>query len=442
MPMSFARLCGNLIGSLSAVWLCAGTLCAKVVDVAYGFTADAGGGIAVVRIDTQTGKILDQRVLFQEAGCLAPKKLRRSADRALLLMTDVAPKKPQVFLAAAHAPGDVDRIELTATPDEMRVASGDALIGCADDTLVMIDLARRMVVRTWSAKDELSPPGNRPEDVLILPDGKQVLVSFQKDSKHGKKRGSRLVLLAFPALDTLADIRLPRDHPELHIAHNKREQGPSPEVLLFAGRADTLLVTLDLYGAVALLKGSDIRAGKLGSYDYLPTSLDGAWGTAFPDRATRIEIGGRAYAIVCNAGLGGGAVLVDLSDRRLVRQWHVPPGLAQPVYLPEQRLAVSVRSGKLKQRTDTEVVKEFHPGKAIYLFDFASRDAVAESRVEELRLKVYAVGLTAVAPGASPLVLIAAGRERSADMLLVFDPVAKRFRDRRDAAGRIVCFEH
>ncbi|MFV2066474.1 MAG: YncE family protein [Pirellulales bacterium] len=431
----------NLIVRVIAVWLCAGVLRAEVVEVAYSFTANAGGGVVVVQIDTQTGKILDQRVLFQESDCRAPKKLRRSVDGASLVVTNELSKGPHIFIVATDRPGDIHRIELSDLPDEIRVTNGYALVSCADDTLALIDIAERTVARTWSAEAELSPPGNAPEDMLLLPDGQHVLVSFQKDSKSGRKLGNRLVLFSFPELDVVADMPLPRNRSELHIAHSKREQGPSPEVLLFSEKADTLLVTLDLYGAVAMMKGSGILAGKIDGYRALPTSLDGSWGEAFPDLATQIEIDGRSYAIVCNAGSEGGAVLVDLAERQIVRKWRVPSGLAEPAFLPEARLAVSVRSGKLKRRTETGLVKESHPGKAIYLFDLASPDAAGEANVEELRLKVYAVALTAIDPGESRLILLAAGRGPSASMLLVFDPVAKRFLDRRDAAGHIVCFE-
>lgn len=424
-----------------AAWLSTTAALGDVVGVAYAFTSGSGGGVAVVRVDTRTGRIVDQQTLFQDALCRAPKKLRRSGDGATLAVTNETVHGPHLILSDSQPGGGIERIELTDLPDEIRVSGQQALVSCADDSLALIDLAERTVVGTWSAARELSPPGNAPEDMLFLPGGRRVLVSFQKDSKSGRKRGNRLALLSLPDLRVVADMPLPRNHPELHIAQSKREQGPSPEILLYAPRADALLVTLDLYGAAALLKASQVFAGKLDEPRYLPTSLDGRWGTAFPDRAVLIDADDRPCAIVCNAGPEGGAVLVDLAAGSIVRRWHVPPGLAEPVFLPAQKLAVSVRAGKLKRRTETGLIKERHAGKAIYLFDVASAEAARQTKVVPLRLKVYAVALAAVDRRRSRLILLAAGRDPAANMLLVFDPVAHRFLDRRDAVGTIACFE-
>ena len=67
--------------------------------------------------------------------------------------------------------------------------------------------------------------------------------------------------MQLPELKRLADVRLPRTHPELHIEGNLKEQGPSPEIVLVSEQTNTLLVTLDLYGAVAMMDWSPMQAG-------------------------------------------------------------------------------------------------------------------------------------------------------------------------------------
>ena len=148
-------------------------------------------------------------------------------------------------------------------------------------------------------------------------------VSFQKDSKKGKNKGNRLAIYELPRPRLLADIPLERNHDELHFQGNFQQQGPGPEVVLVSEEDNALFVTLDLYGAILLADWQAALDGRLVNWKYLSTSSDGAWGTAFPDRAGLLKAKGRTYALVFNAGTQGGAVLVDLKgsrDRRSCRR--------------------------------------------------------------------------------------------------------------------------
>ena len=332
-------------------------------------------------------------------------------------------------------------LELPGQPDEARVVGDFALVTCDNDSLAWVDLKRSVVADTWNADSELTPPGNAPQDILLLDEGRRALVSFQKDSTKGKKLGSRLVLLSLPELQTLADIPLPRSRPDLHITGNRQEQGPSPEVLLLCPAANSLVVTLDLYGAVALLDWKAVQGGVVGAYRYLPTSLDGSWGNAFPDRAKLFELGGRPFVLVCNAGPAGGSVLVDVQKGEIVRRWPTPPGLEKPVFLPEIRRAVSVCAGKIKSRSGSSVEKTYEPGDAVYIFDFSAADDPRKATLKVLPQDgVVTAVREVVSSGTSPIVLLATGG-KEADRLRTFDPLREKRLDECEAAGVVKKFE-
>ncbi|OHB79246.1 MAG: hypothetical protein A2W31_08725, partial [Planctomycetes bacterium RBG_16_64_10] len=292
--------------ALAAVYLVAGVACGELAELAYSYRNDRAGGVALLQIDTDSGTIVDQRVLLETATCGHPNKLRRTADRQLFVLANESDREPHMFLAARD---ETKRpaITLPAMPDELRVTDHLAIATCDDDWIALVDLQQGEVVGRWNVGKLLAPPGNMPESVEVAPAATHAVVSLQKDSAKGKKFGSRLAIFTWPAMQLVADIRLPRTHPELHIPGNLQEQGPCPEVVFVAESTDTLLTTLDLYGAVAVMDWSAAKMGTLANCQYLPTSMDGAWGTAFPDRATLFALAGQPHVLVCNAGAGGGA---------------------------------------------------------------------------------------------------------------------------------------
>jgi hypothetical protein len=430
-----------VVTAFALQWAVAGQVGAEVVEVAYSFNGDQGGGVAVVSVDPQTGKMVGHRELFRASDCTAANKVRRSSDRRTILVNNETPKGPHLYLASAQGGLPVP-IELSDEPDEVRIAGRHALVTCADDSLALIDVVGGRRAGRWEADEELDPPGNAPEDATVLPDGKTAVVSFQKDSGKGKKLGSRLVVMQLPELKPLADLRLPRNHEELHIEGNKKEQGPSPEIVLVCASANTLMVTLDLYGAVALMDWSEARAGRLSNWKYLSTALDGSWGSAFPDRAGLISVGARPCALVFNAGPAGGAVLVDLAGRKIVRRWPVPPGLEKPVYFSEFRKAYSVCSGKIKSRGEKELKKDYDPGRSVYAFDFGPTRQGRPDRLQELPLERFVIRLAPVEGADRPMLLLAAGEDDDkTDTILVYDPDRRAVLDQRPAAGTIGQFE-
>ena len=413
---------------------------AEVLETAYSFKNAQGGGLAVVAVDAQSGKISPQRVLFESTNCTAPNKVRRADQLRMLVVTNERDKGPHVFLVPAGGGDAAQSVQLPDEPDELRVAGQYALATCADDSLVLVDLRTAKVATTWQADRELTPPGKSPEDICILPDLRHAVVSLQKDGKAGKKLGSRLVVLTVPDLQRLADIQLERNHPELHIEGNGQQQGPSPEVVLVSEPTNTLLATLDLYGAVVVMDWSEAKAGRMSNWQYLSTSLDGSWGSAFPDRASLVQEG--THALVFNAGPQGGGVLVDMAGRKVVHCWNVPPGLEKPVCLAQLGFAYSVCSGKVKSRGDSDVEQRSAPGRAVYAFDFRPPGQQQPDRLEVLPFDLFVTRVAALDSTNRPLLLLAAGTMGdAADTLIVYDPAGRRVLDRQPAVGTIGQFE-
>jgi hypothetical protein len=225
---------------------------------------------------------------------------------------------------------------------------------------------------------------------------------------------------------------------------NLKEQGPSPEIVLVCEASNTLFATLDLYGAVAVMDWDAAQAGRFSDWKYLPTSLDESWGTAFPDRASLVQVGTHPCVLVLNAGPAGGATLVDLAGRKVAARWRVPPGLEKPVVFPGQSKAYSVCSGKTKARSDEqeELDKDYTPGRSVYAFDFGPDHQSTATRLQESPLQYYLIRLAGVLGPRGPLLLLAAGADpEQADTILLYDPSRKEVLDRLPAAGPIGQFE-
>jgi len=412
----------------------------EVLETAYSFRNAQGGGLAVVAVDAQSGRIVQQRVLFESAECTQPNKVRRAGQLGVLVVTNERSEGPHLFLAPGDGGNAAQPIELADQPDELRVAGTFALVTCADDSLALVDLHSAQVVRTWQADQQLDPPGKSPEDIHILPDLGHAVVSLQKDSKTGKKLGSRLVVLTVPELQQLADIRLERSHPELHIEGNGQQQGPSPEVVVVSEPTNTLLATLDLYGAIVVMDWSEAKAGRMSNWQYLSTSLDESWGSAFPDRVSLVQE--CTHALVINAGPQGGAVTVDMAARKVVHRWQVPPGLEKPVTISRLGSAYSVCSGKVKFRGELDVEKRSEPGRAVYAFDFRPPGQQQPERPEVQTFDQFVTRVAALDSPHRSLLLLAAGTKGDAvDTLMVYDPVQRRVSDQQPAVGMIGQFE-
>ena len=375
----------------------------RTAEATYAFKTDRWGGLAAVSVEMTTGRICDPRVLFRSAACRAPKKVRRCLECDSFLVSNLSEDDPELFVVTLD--GEAHPLRLKGEPDEMRVYGDSALVTFDDEKLAWIDLSAPEVVRVWEADEELTPPGTGVEDICLVPGQARAVVSFQKDNRKGTKLGNRLVLLELPELSVVSDLLLPRTHPEWHIPYNGKQQGPGPEVVLISPATNTLLATLDLYGAVLLADWQAATDGQLEQWTYLPT--DRAGGESFPDRATLVTSGGRRAVLVVNAGVAGGAVLIDLAARQTIERWRVPPGLEKPLFLPELGLACAVCPGKTKVRTSTEVEREDHPADTLYIFSLETRGSDAGLPLQEHRFDWKVFQLTVVQQQGKTLLLLA-----------------------------------
>ena len=412
---------------------------ADIAEVAYSFSRDGGGGVVVVQLDTTTGEIADQRIVAESPKCTNPEKVRRAGRNQLILTNETSdPAGPHLFLIEEADVPQVRSLVLPATPDEVRANGGFAVSTCDEDWVARVEFNSAKVVGKWNAKDFMNPPGNGPQDVFFLSDGQHVVLSFQKDSKKGKNKGSRIGVFRLPNLNLVADARLPRTKPELNVKGNKKESGPGPEVIHVSKQNNTIVVTLDLYGAVAIANWDHLLAGKA-DWLYLSTAMDGSWGNAFPDRMSVFEVSDREVALVANAGTGGGMALLDIKAREFIWQRNSPPGLEAPVYVPQVRKAYSVCSGKTKWRGEKEVEKDYHPQKGIYVCDFSSRQAVRDQQIEQIPTELLMYRITDVGED-EPWLLLAGGKD-SPDTIMVLDARTGEFVDKQPAIGALIRFE-
>ncbi len=439
------RLRPTLRSLLVIVWLCFSTHSAAAssqkLEVGYSYTNQQSGGIAIAQVDGATGRILKSRVVLDSSSCTKALKLRRAAD-GRLVVTNLNPDQPHLFIVDPSRTHPHRSVRLPSAPDELRIFGTRGVLSGEDDLLAVVDLQQGRTVRSWDVGNAFRPPANAPEDVLITRDQRHALVSFQKDSKKGKKFGSRIAVFELPMMKRVADLQLPRSRPELHIKGNLKQQGPGPEVLYVSPKTNTLLVTLDLYGAVGLMNWKSALSNEIKNWKLLSTATSGGWGNAFPDRGCGLSLAGRECFLVCNAGQKGGSVLVDLQQRAVVWKRLTPAGLEQPIFFPTISKAYSVCSGKTKKREKDDVSKTFVPEQPLFEFDFSSRDAIRNKPVKALPLTdEFAIRIVAARMD-PPLLLIATGAEAERPTTLVtYDPVKQSVVDQQPAAGIIGRFQ-
>ncbi|MFA7233014.1 MAG: hypothetical protein WC076_02775 [Terrimicrobiaceae bacterium] len=311
---------------------------------------------------------------------------------------------------------------------------GDHALVMADKGFIYwFDFATGQTAQTWNARKGLTPSGNKGEDILFLPDQNMVLVSFQKDSKKGEHKGSRLVLLDMETFTPKADLQLPREYPSLNIPKNKKEQGPNPEMMFPAPKSNTLAVSLDLYGAVAFADLDAALNGEWKNLAYVPSSPDGAWGTAFPDRGTLLDLGGKEYLLIANASENGGLVLFDVAARKIVQTFPAEAGAETPIYLPKAKKVVTVISGKMKQRTKDGLEKDIVPGNDLLVLDVAQLESAGKATLQRLRFDTPLVKVEAIDPETSSALLLVNGKNE----FLTYDLAARKILAREPAKGPV-----
>ena len=387
---------------------------------AYSFHDEDSGGVAIVEVDLATRRLRRSRVLFDLPECRQPTKVRISADGQRYACLNIEKSGPHLFVWHQSSPSETKSLALPALPDEMRVLGDLAIITCENDTVVFVDLATNTIVHTDDFAQSLTPPGCSAEDIFLVPDTNYAVVSLQKDNKSGTKQGNRLVIYDVTTREHVADLQLPRDHPELHIESDKRERGPGPEVIAYSKRHDLLITTLDLYGAIAATTWSAALQKPQADWRLTSTSAGGGWGTSFPDRATLLSLEDRDYYLVCNSGARGGCVLIDLATQSVVWKHPMPPGMEAPIFMPASNKAITVCSGKTKRRTDESVEKSLTPQQSVYIMTFSVPD-LSQSRVQSIHMPGFARQITHVSES-TPWLLVACGQDAlNADTLVLFD---------------------
>ncbi|MCA9216966.1 MAG: hypothetical protein KDB27_28050 [Planctomycetales bacterium] len=416
------------------------TALSEELRIGYSFARKGGGGMAMATVEADTGKILSQDIQYQSVYCTAPKKLRSVGDGKTFVMTNDDEMIRTIFVIDIEDSGRSRVVQMPGVPDEVRVAGTQLVITCSRDFLATVDINSRRILGMWDVSQLLKPPGNHPQDILVVPDGKHAIVSFQKDSPGGKKLGGRLVVFTLPGMDVVSDVVLGRDYEHWELKNSIRKTGPGLELIFLDERNDTVLSTADHYGAVALLRWSELFAGKLNTLEYLSTATDRSWGYSFPDRGVQFEIGSNSYCLVCNAGADGGAVIVDLEQWKIVHRMRTRFGLEKPIFLPELGKAFSSCPGKHKTRVRSEVVKKYEPHPVLSVFDFDETD-IAKTSVRPIRMKanLFQIGVLH-RDGRTPLFIMSCGQD-AGTRVLIFDPATERLLDDQSAIGAVVQFE-
>jgi len=271
--------------------------------------------------------------------------------------------------------------------------------------------------------------------VATTPDG-VAWTSWQKDNPGGTREGSRVVTIDILSGRTLGDLRMPRALPQLHLP-DRKERGPSPEIIIPSTRTNTLLLSMDLYGGIAM---ADLDAAKDGAWrelSYHSASPNGGWGTAFPDRAALYPSGSKDFVFVANAGEGGGVLWIDLAERRIAQTLPSPPGLSAPAIVGGGRYLVSATSGKTKFVKWNELWETRRPEAALHVFEVSGGGGSSPSlSAKQVSIPVAAQHVAPVSTGGSDLVAVTATTGDGSEILVV-KASSGALVERQAALGRI-----
>ncbi|MCC5829523.1 MAG: hypothetical protein JJU36_08750 [Phycisphaeraceae bacterium] len=392
--------------ALPSLLCCAPTSAnSQPVSIIYGYDAQTHVGIKRLEIAPDPEQETIHQQLWRSDDPMKIGKLAITGDDRWVGMGVVGPFPAVVIVpsrptAPVPVPGEA-RVEsrLVRIGDEVEsiIASRKRLI-VADDSgvLMVIEPESGEVSGRFETRRQLDPIGHKIEEMTISPCGGFVMCTFQKDSRDGRRRGSRVLILRYPTLEKVYDIQLPRDRPHLHNPNNPAEQGPNPELILLCPVENRMVLSLDLYGAMAFADLDQVlEAGKLVNYTVVSSDIKDRWGDAFPDRARLYRVGDRTLMWVANSGAAGGAVVMDLKTRTVVARYRTHPGLEPTVRMPGTDILVAAGRGKIKTRQQARVLREFEDIGHIYVFDLASLDAqaiVEPRRIEFESVPTFAVG--------------------------------------------------
>ncbi len=359
MPARLPRLAFAL-GLLFAL---ATTLSASGLLV--GYVDDTGGAVARIDLDSTARPTTPAPVIvFHSPAFASAHKLRVSPDSRLAAFSAATEDGPNLALIDLLSASEPRLLSLGYVPEEHRFAAGRLYVGGTDGHLLALDPATGRIRHRWNSRQDLRPAGHKPEDFLALESEGVLLVTHQKDGQK-KRQGSRIAALRLDNLRPIGDLRLPRNLPELHLS--SKEAGPSPEIIRADPATNTLVVTLDLYGALAFADLDAALQGRLANYAIIPTSADGRWGTAFPDRLILARVGDRSLAIVSNASQDGGIKIFDVGARSALAFFPVEAGCDHPVLVNEGRTVATVVAGKRKRVAGRELENITTPGTDLLL---------------------------------------------------------------------------
>jgi len=395
------------------------------------------GGIAEVRVDPVSGDVLGHRVLHQSSVLRRAEKFDVGAEGRRLIVLSRLEKEPNAIVIRVDEPElGFTELRLPGEPDDLSIFGHHALVGTGDGGLVVIDLLKAEIISTWNVRRGLSPAGHKPEDVEVLPDGRTALVTLQKDNSSGTRHGNRVLVMRVPDLELIADLPLPRDKPELHHPVATNEAGPGPEIIHFFVEEDLLVLSLDLYGAIATTDLSKAIEGELHRYEAHSAAVDGTFGTSFVDRLGVFTRGDDRFILAANAGPDGGAVVLCVRERRIVQRLEVPHGLETLTFLPAQRMVVASAAGKHKERQQPRVIKTRRPRPELWLFPISESEShPLGSQRRAMPLNTFRI--VPIAPDANGLLFVTAGTGSVPNEVLIYDVAADQVRSRAAAFGQI-----
>ena len=364
---------------------------------------ETDGGLGKLSIDA-TAQHFEQSKI-SPATLQSPKRIRLSADGRHGIVGSEDSPKIWVLHLDTHP---IAMVELTVEgkTSKLEVQGDHALVASSKGWFYWINLPNGTIEHSWNARSGLTPPGRKGEEICFLPQQKQALITFQKDDKTGTDKGSRLLVFDLEKFSPLHDILLPRDHANLHLPASLKEQGPNPELIFVSPRTNTLILSLDLYGALATFDLHAALQGQLLNLKYTPTSLSSDWGTSFPDRGALFKAGEKDYLLISNAAQQGGLALFDVADRRVLQTFPASAGAEAPLYLAHSQQLVTVISGKLKSRGSKGLEKIYQPGNKLLVFGTSELAAGGKMSFEEITFPFPVSRLDALDPSASSLLLL------------------------------------
>ena len=423
--------------AIALFWTLTQAVFADPTPLYYSFTTDAGGGIGRLLADPANGEIRAHDRVFADARARSAKKVFASASGRFLAL-QLEEVEDRENLVVVDLQGEPRWHDFTGRVDHIEFFGEKLYAGTTAGALHRVDPASGSVEATWNFRRLLDPSGRRPENFIFDESTGALWVSFQKDSRGQRHRGSRIVGIDLQSDAVFADLQLPRDRPELHYDPevDGRESGPNPEVLHVSPRNNLLFVTLDLYGSLGMMDLDAARAGELKNWTTLSTALDQTMGGAFPDRVGAFDADGREYLLVANASDPGGAVVLDLKSRQIVQRLSVPGGLTTLKHLPKAGVIASGVSGKIKFRGPEGLDRRHEPLKTWFLFEIMDgADGAEPLRVREIQREHYVRRVAPVDAATSPLVYLNLGE--NSEIWEVIHPAENEARARVQAFGTV-----